>query len=144
MGGIRPGGQGSSWDPSQAAGPLKGGRRPRAGSWRAQDGDDLQVRECLALPMALGGKCELRKCQGRAGLSRDPVGLTSAAVPACPNGACLGGGRFSLPAGAHAKPKAGRSGDSEVWPGQWFCPAAYQLCACGHVTYLSKHQFFHL
>lgn len=58
--------------------------------------------------MALGGKCELRKCQGRAGLSaRDPVGLMSAAVPACPNGACLGGGRFSLPAGAHAKPKAG-------------------------------------
>lgn len=37
-------------------------------------------------------------------LSRGPCG---AAVPACPNGACLGGGRFSLPAGAHAKPKAG-------------------------------------
>lgn len=121
--------------PSQAAGPLKGGRRPRAGSWGAQDGDDLRVGECLAPHMALGGKCELRKCQGRAGFSAgDPVGPTSAAAPACPNGACLGGGRFSLPAGAMQSPRREPLENRAVRPPQTYASPRRAWGHCGRTS----------
>lgn len=118
--------------PSQAAGPLKGGRGPRAGSWRAQDGDDLQVRECLALHMALGGKCELRKCQGRAGLSAgDPVGLRF--PPALTGPAWAAGGSRCLP-GPMQSPRRERLENRAVRPPQTYASPRRAWGHCGRTS----------